>query len=752
MSIRTSESEFFPKIPELPTLLTGLCNEQKALSHKTASFAVHDQVKGTRRQQKAGNNKPLAPLPEQHKLSHPRDNTSVTSLEQHFKLMEQSQMSWEATVMAMAARERDTITSNRHLQVRDFFDVEAVDVQKDRAIDEVCVMTDAKDGSKFDSQDSDASTAYASKKFDSQDSDDSTAYASSGSVEEASNDDSSPSLMGSESVGMDESLMAVSEKMEVLMDEQWKRWHELAKDGYGQGRHESITPASNGRLEMEGSMVVATADDHHSAEPSLIPLCRALKAGIALRKKYGKSVVPISSGSIGMDESAAKHDNSATPIISGSIGMDESVVKPDDSAAPISSGSIGMDESSAARTFQSQVSELRAPQKSSTRRENFLRGKTVEVRSQVGTFDGTRCMIIPEGALQDLTSTCAQHDEDVMEPTASVALRPKKGTQIALRTTRPRKIVRGKTVAVGGKVDTKCIPEEQLESMMSTFTRYDEDGNGRLSVLEFGQFLQDQGMTVEDLDVKEVVEMVAPEGQASVDFASFKQLVAHGLQADALREEQYCGYSKEDADVLRGVFDAYDVNHSGVLDAPELGNLLQDMGQAPNSFSEQEKLRAVLERIVGGSLRPLRFREFLELAKILEKTTIGSGGQRHEEQSRRSSDFMEVARKVGLTMADVTRLQEIFATDAKHGTTITSTELYALLKSRLQLRHKEGEREQHVHSKIEKYTEGKADAFQFDDFLIIVGDLINANLATVPSLLGEEATSRFRGHMAAILK
>lgn len=635
--------------------------------------------------------------------------------------------------MAMAAHERDTITSNCHLS-----DVEAVDVQKERAIDEVCVMTDAKDGSKFDSQDSDDSTAYASSKYDSQD--------SSGSIEEASTDDSSRSLTNSGSVGMDESMMAVSEKMESLMDEQWKRWHELAKDN-------SITPASNGRLEMEGSMVVTTADDH-SAQPSLIPLCRALKAGIALRKKYGKSAVPIniSSGSIGMDESAAKHDNSATPIISGSIGMDASVVKHDNSTTPISSGSIGMDESSAARTFQAQVSELRAPQKSSTRRENFLRGKTVEVRSQVGTFDGTRCMIIPEGALQDLTSTCAQHDEDVMEPTASVALRPKKGTSVALRTTRPRKIVRGKTVAVGGKVDTKCIPEEQLESMMSTFTRYDEDGNGRLSVLEFGQFLQDQGMTVEDLDVKEVVEMVAPEGQTSVDFASFKQLVAHGLHADALREEQYCGYSKEDADVLRGVFDAYDVNHSGVLDAPELGNLLQDMGQAPNSFSEQEKLRAVLERIVGGSLRPLRFREFLELAKILEKTTIGSGGQRHEEQSRRSSDFMEVARSAGLTMADVTRLQEIFATDAKHGTTISSTELYALLKSRLQLRAAEGEREQQVHSKIEKYTEGKADAFHFEDFLIIIGDLINANLATVPSLLGEEATSRFRGHMAAILK
>merc|ERR1739848_619997 len=100
--------------------------------------------------------------------------------------------------------------------------------------------------------------------------------------------------------------------------------------------------------------------------------------------------------------------------------------------------------------------------------------------------------------------------------------------------------------------------------------------------------------------------------------------------------------------------------------------------------SEQKELRVVLERIVGGSLRPLRFREFLELAKILEKTHNGSGGEHPQENHvdhHRSSNRMEVARRAGLTMADVTRLQDIFAADTRNGSTLSSAELYELLRS-----------------------------------------------------------------------
>jgi hypothetical protein len=114
---------------------------------------------------------------------------------------------------------------------------------------------------------------------------------------------------------------------------------------------------------------------------------------------------------------------------------------------------------------------------------------------------------------------------------------------------------------------------------------------------------------------------------------------------------------------------------------------------------------------------------------------------------------MEVARRAGLTMADVTRLQEIFATEARGASTLSSADFYDLLKSRLQLRAAEGEREQHVHATVEKNA-GSDGSLDFDDFLVVVGDLVDANLATVASLLGREkhSTNHFLSHMAAILE
>lgn len=350
--------------------------------------------------------------------------------------------------------------------------------------------------------------------------------------------------------------------------------------------------------------------------------------------------------------------------------------------------------------------------------------------------------------------------DDIMTATTVDAM-VSPGRSVKKTNSRSKNIFRGQTIAVNGTLDTKCVQEEKLQNLKHTFTKYDEDHNGVLNVLEFGKFLKDQGMEIDVSDAKAAVAMVVPEAQSGIDLASFTQLVAHGLQAEALREEQHCGYSNEEAEVLRKIFDAYDVNHSGVMEAVEISNLLQDMGQAPKSLSEQRRLRTVLETIVGNELRPLRFREFLKLAKILDTTTIGSGGKHQEDpqlEHRRSTDRMEVARKAGLTMTDVARLHEIFANESRLGNTLSGTEVYDLLRSRLKLHAAEGEREQKVHMIIEKYAVATG-SLDFDDFLVIVGDLVNDQLGTVPSLLGQRSapetqrsTDHFLGHMAALLE
>lgn len=350
-------------------------------------------------------------------------------------------------------------------------------------------------------------------------------------------------------------------------------------------------------------------------------------------------------------------------------------------------------------------------------------------------------------------------DDSLLASTIEALVSPLRNVQITKMP--PRKLFRGQTVGMRMQMDANSIPAENRQDVTSTFAQYDEDNNGRLSVSEFHKLLNDQGIVIDIADVEETVAMLVSKGSSSflssptgVDLASFSELVAHGVRAQALRDQQFRGYSKEEADTLRGVFDAYDVNHSGVIEASELGNLLQDIGQAPQTFSEQEELHRVLKRILGGSLRPLQFRDFLYFAKILETTTVGSGGRdqtEHRPDQRRPSDRIvtEIARKVGLTMADVAQLEDIFATHTKNEDSLSSTDLYDLLKSRLKLKTAEGERELQVHSTIEKYV-GPAGSIDFEDFLVIIGDLVDTNLATVSSILG--STNHFLSNLATLLE
>lgn len=103
-------------------------------------------------------------------------------------------------------------------------------------------------------------------------------------------------------------------------------------------------------------------------------------------------------------------------------------------------------------------------------------------------------------------------------------------------------------------------------------------------------------------------------------------------------------------------------------------------------------------------------------------------------------------------MADVVQLQDMFSADARNGT-LSSTDMYDLLRSHLRLKTAEGEREIQVHSTIEKYA-GSEGSLYFEDFLVIVGDLVDAKLATVCSILGREdrSTNHFLGHLAVLLE
>lgn len=144
------------------------------------------------------------------------------------------------------------------------------------------------------------------------------------------------------------------------------------------------------------------------------------------------------------------------------------------------------------------------------------------------------------------------------------------------------------------------------------FCRYDVDGDGKLSWSEFGRLLQDQGLPVDLKQAIEALELVAGSGAQGLQLEGFLQLIAHATEA------RY-GYSDSEFCVLRDVFDAYDANSSGFLEAQEYSVLFVDLGLGPSTKHESESLGSLIASCRKDSkLGPVDFTEFLLLARKID--------------------------------------------------------------------------------------------------------------------------------------
>lgn len=157
---------------------------------------------------------------------------------------------------------------------------------------------------------------------------------------------------------------------------------------------------------------------------------------------------------------------------------------------------------------------------------------------------------------------------------------------------------------------------EELEACL-TFSSYDQDGDGRLSVLELGTMLRDQGMQSLDYrSAQKALELTASPGAKGLRLEGFLRLLK-------FQKDNHMGYSDQELALLRDVFQAYDANKSGSLETLEISELLADMGRAPQSREEAEELKAAvascrLARVPG----PISFKEFLCLARKIDDAEL----------------------------------------------------------------------------------------------------------------------------------
>jgi len=145
-----------------------------------------------------------------------------------------------------------------------------------------------------------------------------------------------------------------------------------------------------------------------------------------------------------------------------------------------------------------------------------------------------------------------------------------------------------------------------------TFHQYDVDCDGYLSLPEMGKLLRDQGAAMDYQHAAGNMRRLTNSGEHGISLQCFLELFQS-------QNEKTHGYSETEINTLQKVFDQYDVNQSGRLEAKEYSRFLEDIGRAPRTKQVSESLGGLLASCRStGTLAPLSFDEFIVLARRID--------------------------------------------------------------------------------------------------------------------------------------
>nr|ABI14434.1 calmodulin-like protein [Karlodinium veneficum] len=138
--------------------------------------------------------------------------------------------------------------------------------------------------------------------------------------------------------------------------------------------------------------------------------------------------------------------------------------------------------------------------------------------------------------------------------------------------------------------------EEQIAEFKETFSLFDEDKDGRLSVAELGKMLNSLGQNPTDIDLASMVQDVDAEDM-KIDFPDFLSLMARKMKDTDTEEE------------LIEAFKVFDKNEDGFISARELTDCMKNLGE---KLTDAEVDEMIKEADMDGDLQ-INYDEFVKM-------------------------------------------------------------------------------------------------------------------------------------------
>ncbi|TKV91686.1 hypothetical protein SEVIR_9G113600v4 [Setaria viridis] len=138
------------------------------------------------------------------------------------------------------------------------------------------------------------------------------------------------------------------------------------------------------------------------------------------------------------------------------------------------------------------------------------------------------------------------------------------------------------------------LTQEEIDEFKEVFNIYDKDRNGFITSKELGTVMKSLGKNFTEPELQAMIKDVDADGNGSIDFHEFLNLMAHKLK-DTDSEEK-----------LREAFDVIDKDGDGYISAAELRQVMTNLGE---KVTDQEVKEMIREADTDGDGR-VSFEEF----------------------------------------------------------------------------------------------------------------------------------------------
>ncbi|CAG2172353.1 unnamed protein product, partial [Oppiella nova] len=123
------------------------------------------------------------------------------------------------------------------------------------------------------------------------------------------------------------------------------------------------------------------------------------------------------------------------------------------------------------------------------------------------------------------------------------------------------------------------LSEEQVAEFKEAFMLFDKDLDGRITATELGIVMRSLGQRPTDIELKNMVTMVDQDGNGTIEFNEFLNLMSKKMKETDKEEE------------LREAFRVFDRNGDGFISASELRHVMTNLGEKLTDEEVEDMIR-----------------------------------------------------------------------------------------------------------------------------------------------------------------